>query len=121
MRTAVKVIEDALAIEAAGAFAIILESVPDQVSKIVTESLRIPTISYGAGMYCDGQGLVAHDILGMFDSFTPKFAKKYENLSTRILDTFSSYVDDVVNQKFPTDQHSYHIKKSELDKVLKNI
>ena len=120
-QTAVKVIEDALAIEDSGAFAIILECVPDQVSKIVTERLRIPTISYGAGMYCDGQGLVAHDILGMFDSFTPKFAKKYMNLSTQILETFSSYVNDVVNQEFPTDEHSYHIKKTELDKVLNSI
>ena len=120
-QTAVKVIEDALAIEDSGAFAIILECVPDQVSKIVTESLRIPTISYGAGMYCDGQGLVSHDILGMFDSFTPKFAKKYMNLSTQILETFSSYVNDVVNQEFPTDEHSYHIKKTELDKVLNSI
>jgi len=117
-QTALRVIEDALAIEEAGAFAIILECVPDQISKIVTEHLRVPTISYGAGPYCDGQGLVAHDILGMFDRFTPRFVKKYANLGGEILRAFESYVGDVANGEFPMDEHSFHINEEELAKVI---
>ena len=115
VQTARRVIDDALAIEEAGAFAIILECVPNQISKIVTERLRIPTISYGAGESCDGQGLVAHDILGMFDKFTPKFVKKYAELGEQIQEAFEAYVSDVVSGQFPTDGHSFHIKKEDLE------
>jgi 3-methyl-2-oxobutanoate hydroxymethyltransferase len=118
VQTAQRVIEDALAIEEAGAFAIILECVPDKIAKIVTERLRIPTIGYGAGVYCDGQGLVAHDILGMFDRFIPKFAKKYAGLSEQILGAFEAYVGDVVGGEFPTDEHSFHIKEEYLKEVV---
>ena len=121
VQTARRVIEDALAIEEAGAFAIILECVPDQISKIVTERLRIPTISYGAGVYCDGQGLVAHDILGMFDRFTPKFVKKYADLSEQIVGAFEAYVGDVVSGEFPTDVHSFHIKEKDLEEIISQM
>ena len=121
VQTARRVIEDALAIEEAGAFAIILECVPDQISKIVTERLRVPTISYGAGVYCDGQGLVAHDILGMFDRFTPKFVKKYVDLSEQMVGAFEAYVGDVVSGEFPTDEHSFHIKKEDLEEVISQM
>jgi 3-methyl-2-oxobutanoate hydroxymethyltransferase len=117
-QTARLLIEDALAIQEAGAFAIILECVPGQVSKIVTERLRVPTISYGAGPHCDGQGLVAHDILGMFDRFTPRFVKKYADLGEQILRAFEAYVEDVTGAEFPTDEHSFHIKEDELAKVI---
>lgn len=117
-QTALRVIEDALAIEEAGAFAIILECVPDMISKIVTERLGVPTISYGAGPYCDGQGLVAHDILGMFDRFTPRFVKKYADLGEQILGAFEAYVGDVTSGEFPTDEHSFHINEVELAKVI---
>lgn len=119
LETGSRVIEDALAVEKAGAFTIILECVPDQISRIVTERLKIPTISYGAGIHCDGQGLVAHDILGIFDRFTPKFVKKYSNLGQQIQDAFEEYVDDVINQQFPEDEHTFHIKKDQLDAVIK--
>ena len=119
LETGSRVIEDAIAVEKAGAFAIILECVPDQISKIVTERLKIPTISYGAGIHCDGQGLVAHDILGIFDKFTPKFVKKYSNLGQQIQDVFEEYVEDVVNKQFPADEHTFHIKKDQLDAVIK--
>ena len=119
LETGSRVIEDALAVEKAGAFAIILECVPDQISRIVTERLKIPTISYGAGIHCDGQGLVAHDILGIFDRFTPKFVKKYSNLGQQIQGAFEEYVDDVVSQQFPGDEHIFHIKKDQLDAVIK--
>ena len=121
VQTARRVIDDALAIEEAGAFAIILECVPNQISKIVTERLRIPTISYGAGESCDGQGLVAHDILGMFDKFTPKFVKKYAELGEQIQEAFEAYVSDVVSGQFPTDGHSFHIKKEDLEKVMGQV
>ena len=121
VQTARRVIDDALAIEEAGAFAIILECVPNQISKIVTERLRIPTISYGAGESCDGQGLVAHDILGMFDKFTPKFVKKYAELGEQIQEAFEAYVSDVVSGQFPTDGHSFHIKKEDLKKVMGQV
>jgi len=117
VQTARQVIDDALAIQEAGAFAIILECVPNQISKIVTERLHIPTISYGAGESCDGQGLVAHDILGMFDKFTPKFVKKYTEIGEQIHEAFEAYVSDVVSGQFPTDEHSFHIKKEDLAKV----
>ena len=118
VQTARRVIEDALAIEEAGAFAIILECVPDRVSRIVTERLRIPTISYGAGVYCDGQGLVAHDILGMFARFTPKFVKKYADVGEQMLGAFEAYVGDVASGEFPTDEHAYHIKDELLREVI---
>ena len=119
LETGSQIIEDALAVEQAGAFAIILECVPDKISKIVTERLKIPTISYGAGIDCDGQGLVAHDILGIFDRFTPKFVKKYSNLGKQIQDAFEEYVEDVATQQFPGDEHTFHIKKDQLDAVIK--
>ena len=121
VQTARRVIDDALAIEKAGAFGIILECVPNQISKIVTERLHIPTISYGAGESCDGQGLVAHDILGMFDKFTPKFVKKYGELGEQIQEAFEAYVSDVVSGQFPTDGHSFHIKKEDLEKVMSQV
>jgi 3-methyl-2-oxobutanoate hydroxymethyltransferase len=119
LETGSRVIEDAIAVEKAGAFAIILECVPDQISRIVTEHLKIPTISYGAGIHCDGQGLVAHDILGIFDRFTPKFVKKYSNMGQQIQGAFEEYVEDVVSQQFPGDEHTFHIKKDQLDAVIK--
>ena len=116
-RTARNIIEDAMAVQEAGAFAIVLECIPDQISKIITERLDIPTISYGAGMSCDGQGLVAHDILGMFDRFTPKFVKKYASLNEEILKAFESYIAEVQSGEFPSDEHCFHIKKEELGKL----
>ena len=117
--TARKIIEDAQLLEEAGAFLIILECVPASVAKIVTERLTVPTISYGAGVHCDGQGLVAHDIIGLFDRFTPKFVKKYLDLNELILGAFLSYKGDVAGGTFPTDQHSFHIRKEELEKLGK--
>ena len=112
-----KVIDDALAVQEAGAFLVILECVPAQVSKIITERLTVPTVGYGAGPYCDGQGLVAHDIIGYFDRFTPKFVKQYTNVSQSILEAFESYVKEVEGGTFPTDGHSFTIKKEELDQI----
>ena len=112
-----KVIDDALAVEKAGAFMVILECVPASVSEIITSRLKVPTLGYGAGIGCDGQGLVAHDIIGYFDRFTPKFIKQYTNVSGAILEAFESYTKDVTDGTFPTDEHSFHIKKDELGKI----
>lgn len=117
VKTAQKIIDDAMSLEDAGAFSIILECVPAPISKIVTERLEIPTISYGAGPPCDGQGLVSHDVLGLFERFTPKFAKRYVNLSEIILEAFESYKEEVLRGDFPTDQHSFHIDEKELSKL----
>lgn len=109
-----RLIDDALALEAAGAFVVILECVPDEVARIVTARLRVPTVSYGAGVHCDGQGMVSADMLGLFDRFTPKFAKRYAEVGAEILKAFEAYRDDVVAGRFPDDAHSYHIDPAEL-------
>jgi 3-methyl-2-oxobutanoate hydroxymethyltransferase len=116
-KTAQKIIDDALLLEEAGVFAIVLECVPALLSKMVTERLKIPTISYGAGIYCDGQGLVSPDVLGLFDRFTPKFAKRYVNLSELVLKAFVSYKEEVLKGEFPTDQHSFHLDEEVLSKI----
>jgi len=116
-KTAQKIMDDAVLLEEVGVFAIVLECVPALLSKMVTERLKIPTISYGAGIYCDGQGLVSPDVLGLFDRFTPKFAKRYVNLSELVLKAFASYKEEVGKGEFPTDQHSFHIDEQVLSKI----
>ncbi len=112
-----KIIDDALSLEEAGAFSVLLEAVPAPITKMVTERLNVPTIGIGAGVHCDGQVLVVHDLLGLFDRFTPKFAKRYVNLSELILKAFESYREEVLKEVFPTDQHSFHMDEKELSKV----
>jgi len=114
---AVRLVEDALALEAAGAFAVILECVPREVARLITERLRVPTISYGAGVHCDGQGLVSADLLGLFEQFTPRFAKRYVDLAPQISGAFQSYCADVVAGTFPDAEHSYGINAAELEKL----
>lgn len=94
-------VEDALALEEAGAFAIVLELIPDDAAHRVTEALRIPTIGIGAGPYCDGQVLVVNDMLGMDDRFTPRHAKQYAKLHEVLRKAFREYADDVRGGKFP--------------------
>jgi len=112
-----KIIDDALSLEEAGAFSVLLEAVPAPIAKMVTERLTVPTIGIGAGVHCDGQVLVVHDMLGLFDRFTPKFAKKYVNLSEIIMKALEAYREDVQKGEFPTDQHSFHIDEKELSKI----
>ncbi len=116
-QAAQKIIDDALSLEDAGAFSVLLEAVPAPIAKMVTERLTVPTIGIGAGVHCDGQVLVVHDMLGLFDRFTPKFAKKYVNLSETILKALEAYRDEVLKGEFPTDQHSFHIDEKELSKI----
>ena len=116
-QAAQKIIDDALFLEDAGAFSVVLEAIPAPISKKVTERLKIPTIGIGAGIDCDGQVLVVHDMLGLFDRFTPKFVKRYVNLSELMLKAFASYKEEVSKGEFPTDEHSFHIDEKELSKM----
>jgi 3-methyl-2-oxobutanoate hydroxymethyltransferase len=99
--------DDALALENAGCFSIVLEAVPWKLSKEITASLKIPTIGIGAGPHCDGQVLVVHDMLGMFLEFTPKFVKRYADVASIMKEAFSGYVQEVKSGKFPDLEHSY--------------
>lgn len=105
--TALKLKKDAKLLEEAGCFSIVLEAVPTQLAKEITESLSIPTIGIGAGPYCDGQVLVYHDVLGIFQEFKPKFVKRYANLRSQIVDAVKQYVDEVRDRVFPDEEHSY--------------
>lgn len=99
--------EDALLLQEAGVFSIVLESVPWQLAKEITESLDIPTISCGAGKYCDGQVIVTNDMLGLFPDFKPKFVKKYAEVGKMMLQAFKQYKQEVESGKFPDKKHSY--------------
>jgi 3-methyl-2-oxobutanoate hydroxymethyltransferase len=116
-KAARKIIDDAVILQEAGAFSVLLEVIPAPIARRITERLTVPTIGIGAGVHCDGQVLVVHDMLGLFDRFTPKFVKKYANLSDSILKAFESYREDVLKGVFPADQHSFHIDEKELGKL----
>lgn len=103
-------IDDALAIEEAGALALLLEAVPPELTEFIARKLTIPVYSIGAGLPCDGQLLICGDMLGMFQAFTPKFVKKYANIAEIMTNAFKEYIDDVRTGKFPEDKHVYHIK-----------
>ncbi len=100
-----------------GCFAIVLECVPDQIAKMITEKITIPTIGIGAGKYTDGQVLVIHDAIGLFERYTPKFVKKYINLSPMILEALQQYKKEVEAGSYPGPEHSFSIKEDELKKI----
>ena len=104
-----QLLRDARAVEAAGAFSIVLESIPREIAARITEDLHIPTIGIGAGPDCDGQVLVINDALGLTTGHTPKFARRYANLSEIIARAAAEYCDDVRNGRFPSDEESYHL------------
>jgi 3-methyl-2-oxobutanoate hydroxymethyltransferase len=101
-------LSDAKALEAAGAFAVVLEAMPVKLAKAITEQLTIPTIGIGAGSHCDGQVLVLYDLLGLFDEFVPKFVKPYAHLKADALQALRRYKEEVEQGKFPGDAESYH-------------
>ena len=121
VETAMHLIEDAKALEEAGVFSIALEMISHEVAKIISESISIPTIGIGSGKYCDGQVLVIHDILGMYDKLKPKFVKRYLSLSNDITNAVKSYRKDVELGKFPTKENWFSMEKSELEKLRKEI
>jgi len=105
---ATTLLEDAKALEEAGAFALVLEAIPAQLAKTITHSVSIPTIGIGAGPHCDGQVLVLYDLLGLFDDFVPKFVKPYAHLKADALQALRRYKEEVEQGKFPSDSESYH-------------
>lgn len=105
-----EMIQDALNLEKAGVFSMVLECIPDEVARLITEKLNIPTIGIGAGPYCDGQILVFHDLVGLSDGHLPKFVKKYVDLHQIISGAVGEYISDVREGRFPDESHSYHIK-----------
>lgn len=115
--SAMELIEDALAVEEAGAFALLVEAVPPEVTKIIRDSLRIPVYGIGAGVETDGEVMICSDILGIFQAFTPKFVKKYANLAEDILNAFKTYAEDVRERRFPGPEHSYSMIQGELERL----
>ena len=118
---AVKLIKAAKTLEEAGAFSIALEMVTKEVAKIISNSIKIPTIGIGSGPDCDGQVLVFHDVLGLYEKIKPKFAKRYLELSDEIVNAVISYKNDVVFGKFPSSEHSFSMDKSEFERLKKEI
>jgi len=105
---AARLLADARALEEAGAFALVLEAIPAELAKTITQAVSIPTIGIGAGPHCDGQVLVLYDLLGLFDEFVPKFVKPYAHLKADALQALRRYREEVEQGKFPTDSESYH-------------
>ena len=103
-----QILRDARALEEAGCYAVVLECIPAELARIVTAQLRIPTIGIGAGVHCDGQVLVFHDVLGMDPSFTPRFVKRYAELGAAAQVAVRAYVGEVKDRSFPEDAHSFH-------------
>ncbi|MBE0447894.1 MAG: 3-methyl-2-oxobutanoate hydroxymethyltransferase [Actinobacteria bacterium] len=120
-KEAKSLLEDSLKLEEAGAFAIVLEKIPAELADLVTARLTIPTIGIGAGPACDGQVLVTHDLLGMFEKFVPKFVKRYANLKVVIDQAVKSYIDDVRADIFPSAEHSYRMEKGVLEDLMEAI
>lgn len=112
-----KLIEDAKAVEEAGAFLLVLECVPAKLAKLVTESINIPTIGIGAGAGCDGQVLVIYDMLGMFSDFKPKFVKHFANAGDMIREAVKTYIAEIDDGIFPAEEHCYKIDDEVIDKL----
>jgi 3-methyl-2-oxobutanoate hydroxymethyltransferase len=115
--SAQRLLEDAKALEEAGCFSIVLEAIPDRLAGLITRSLHIPTIGIGAGPDCDGQVLVFHDMLGLYDRFTPKFVKKYANAASLISSALSDYKAEVEAGIFPAAEHSFTMKDEVLERL----
>ncbi len=115
-----RLIDDALALEESGCFSIVLEAIPSSIAEMITSRVKIPTIGIGAGPHCDGQVLVLHDMVGLYDRFTPKFVKKYANLGEELLNALKQFRKEVEKGVFPSREHSFTIKSEELEKIKKS-
>ena len=113
-----RLLEDALILQEAGCFSLVLESIPSQVAELVSKQLEIPIIGIGAGVGCDGQVLVTHDLLGMFDRLTPRFVKKYAHLHDEMTEAFATYKSDVEDRFFPGPEHSTEMKNKAWETLL---
>lgn len=112
-----KIIQDASNLEKAGVFSVVLECIPMEVAKIITEKLKVPTVGIGAGPYCDGQILVFHDLVGYSDGYLPKFVKKYADIHQLISRAVKEYIDDVREGRFPDSEHSYHFQSKKIEEL----
>lgn len=119
--SALLLLEQARELEKAGAFSVVLEMVTDEVASLISQNLTIPTIGIGSGVNCDGQVLVAHDLLGLYKGIQLSFVKRYAHLYETIFDAISLYKKDIKEKKFPWDTNSFHMDKNELRKVLKKM
>lgn len=113
-----QLINDARALEEAGCFSIVLEAIPAPLAEHITKEVSIPTIGIGAGPGCDGQVLVIHDLVGLYDRFTPKFVKQYAKINEPIAGALAQYKAEVESRAFPTEVHSFTMKSEEMDKLL---
>ena len=116
-KNAQKIIDDASYLEDSGVYGIVLESIPSQIAKIITDKLTIPTIGIGSGVYCDGQVQVFHDLVGLFDDFKPKHAKRYLELSKIIQESTMDYINEVNRGEFPSNKESFFITEEELKQI----
>ena len=112
-----KIIDDAKALDEAGVFSIVLEAIPAEITRRITESVGVPTIGIGAGIACDGQVLVYQDMIGLFDRFVPKFVKQYSRVGEIMLDSFKQFREEVEKEIFPGEEHSFKIEETELEKI----
>ncbi len=118
---AYRLLNDAWSLEAAGCYSIVLEAVPAPVAAVISQQLTIPTIGIGAGAGCDGQVLVYHDLLGLFDRFQPKFVKQFADVRGVILQALTSFRDEVVRKQFPAEEHTYPMSEEALQEFLERV
>ena len=116
-----RLLEDALILEEAGIFSLVLEAVPPRLAELISKRLEAPTIGIGAGAGCDGQVLVTHDLVGQFDRFTPKFVKQYANIHAEMMRAFTEYKAEVETGAFPGEEHTYRMKDEEWEELLKEL
>jgi 3-methyl-2-oxobutanoate hydroxymethyltransferase len=116
-----RLVDDALALEEAGAFSLVLESVPARLAELISQKLSIPTIGIGAGLGCDGQVLVTHDLLGLFDRFTPSFVKQYASIHGVMAEAFAGFKADVEGRLFPAEEHTVEMKDEEWEGLMKEL
>jgi len=116
-----RLLEDALLLEEAGCFSLVLESVPARLAELVSKRLSIPTMGIGAGLGCDGQVLVLHDLLGLFDRFTPKFVKQYAHLNAAMRSAFDEFIADVQAGRFPAEEHTVEMAEEEWESLLQEL
>ena len=121
MQQAVQVADDALALQDAGCFAVVFEAVPAAVTEVIVERMRVPVIGIGAGSSTDGQVLVFHDMLGMYDGRSPRFVKRFAEAKRVMVDGMRAYSEDVRDGRFPAEEHNYSIEPEELDRFREVI
>ena len=118
---AYKLLEDAQILEEAGCFSLVLESIPGRLAELVSQHLEIPTLGIGAGVGCDGQVLVTHDLLGLFERFTPRFVKRYANLAEEMKKAFGEYIQEVKGKTFPGTQHTVEMSEEEWECLIEKL